>query len=117
MLGPVPLAALRASTVLRILAALFVCLIVADVAAEGHCDERLAPSRSVLTFSNSTTAPTDACGQVCVPDCYCCAGGVEHATVVVLTGAGRAERAAESAPPSAPDGVRPCPYHPPLLVA
>jgi hypothetical protein len=112
-----PLAALRASIMLRILAALFVCLIVADVAAEGHCDERLAPSLSVLTLSSSTATTTDACGQVCVPDCYCCAGGVEHATVVVLTGVGRAERSTELAAPSAPDGVRPLPYHPPLLVA
>jgi hypothetical protein len=111
------LATFRASIVLRLVAALFVCLIVADVASEGHCDERLTPSRSILTLSNSASTPTDACGEVCVPDCYCCAGGVEHATVVVLTGAGRAERAAALAPPSAPDGVRPLPYHPPLLVA
>ena len=112
------LATVRASIVLRLVAALFVCQIVADVTAGGHCDDRLAPSRSVLTLSSSTaTTTTDACGQVCVPDCYCCAGGVEHATVVVLTGAGRAERSAELAPPSASDGVHPLPYRPPLLVA
>lgn len=111
------LAAFRVSIVLRVLAGLFVCLIVADVAAQGHCDELLTPSGSALALSAGTATTTDACSQVCVPDCYCCAGGVEHATVVTLTGAGRAERAAELAPPSAPVGVRPLPYHPPLLVA
>lgn len=110
------LAAFRASIMLRLVAALFVCLIVADVAAQGHCDS-LAASRAVFALASSAATTTDACGQICVPDCYCCAGGVEHATVVVLTGGGRAERPAELAPPSAPDGVRPLPYRPPLPVA
>ena len=106
--------AFRASIVLRLLAALFVCLIVADLAAEGHCDGPLAPARSLSALSPATATTDDACDQACVPDCYCCAGGVEHATVIVLIEAEPADRAVAPAPPSVPNGVRPLPYHPPL---
>lgn len=110
------LAALRGSIALRLLVALFVCLIVADGAMEGHCDSPRTSSATASAIAGDAGAgrSPDACATMCVPDCYCCARGVEPSIVMALPEAEPAGPVPDAVRPAAPEGVRPLPYRPPL---
>lgn len=99
----------------RLLAMLFVCLIVSDLAWDVSCDQLSVPAGGGGAV---TTAPPDhdgdACAPLCVADCYCCSRGLSATVVMVMPAIGSATLAVALAPDAAPDGVRPIPYHPPL---
>jgi len=101
----------------RVLACLFVCAIMADLALDGSCD-----SVSISTGSSSILAPDgagapDPCANGCVPDCFCCSQSVTRGRAVLPPDAGPATLTVSIPTNPAPTGVRPVPYHPPLNLA
>lgn len=99
----------------RLLAALFVCLIVSDLTLDVGCD---GPPPTTASGVAITGAPIDhdrdACAPLCVADCYCCSRSVSPSLTVVLPEASPSAPVPAFSPMPSPDGVRPVPYHPPL---
>lgn len=108
----------RHSTCVRLLALLFVCLIVSDLTFGVGCDGLLPSGGSGVTI---TRAPIDhdrdACASRCVADCYCCSRSVAASLTVVLPEAGPSAALPAFTPPTPPEVVHSVPYHPPLQLA
>ena len=101
---------------LRVAVCLFLASIATDLLADTQCDRassRLAAAES-LAAAQDRPGTSEPCGDVCVPDCFCCSHIVAAGPAVLpsapvplqVIGAPVAERF--------PHGVRPVPYHPPL---
>ncbi len=103
-------------SVLRLVAVVLVCVLVGDIVSGAHCDDTTSSS-TTASLSQTPESPADACASVCVPDCYCCARGIEVPLVLVLPFVGIAALMPVPTVPSPPDGVSRLPYHPPLIVA
>jgi hypothetical protein len=96
---------------------LFVCLIVSDLAWDASCDDRSVSATSGVAVSVTPADHNrDACAPLCVADCYCCSRSVSPSLIVVLPEAGPLAPVPAFSPTPSPDGVRPVPYHPPLLL-
>lgn len=97
------------------MAALFVCLIVSDLAWDVGCDElSVSAAGGVAVTTTPADQDRDACAPLCVADCYCCSRSVSPSLTVVLPEAGPSAPVSVFSPMPSPDGVRPVPYHPPL---
>lgn len=99
----------------RLLAALFVCLIVSDLAWDASCDERsVSAAGGVAVTTTPADHDRDACAPLCVADCYCCSRSVSPSLTVVLPEAGPSAPVPAFSPTAPPDVVQSVPYHPPL---
>ena len=107
---------------IRVFAALLLLAAIAgDVVADTRCNNvppAAASQARLLEARRGTREPTDdPCGGFCVPDCFCCSQLVVSVPAAlpvavrcpVAVASYRAERW--------PIGVRPVPYHPPLLLS
>jgi hypothetical protein len=110
----------RGVRVFRMAAAVALLLSIAvDISADSKCHcHSAAPFDAGLTLSAAgSPVPADACGDGCVPDCYCCSVlALDPVFRLVLVDAPVV--AGSLGPDSGcADGVRQPPYHPPLLLA
>ena len=107
----------RRSKWVPVLAAIFVCLIVTDLALDARCDDGPLGSYASATVSNAAGVNADACASGCVPDCYCCAQTLPTATLPAPSAGEPVGVVVARNPTRPPDGVSPLPYHPPLARA
>jgi len=101
----------------RVLACLFVCAILADIAFDASCDAVSTYTVSGPGIAASGAGAQDPCANGCVPDCFCCSQSVTRGPAVLPPDAGPATLTVSLPPNPAPAGIRPVPYHPPLSPA
>lgn len=101
----------------KLFAALVVCIIFADIALDGSCDPVATGGATQVAFTAGTTdGANDPCADLCVPDCFCCSRSVTAGPAILPPMIGPVAAASELRAPATPAGVRPVPYHPPLLL-
>lgn len=99
----------------RLVAALFVCLIVSDLTLDVACDGPAPTTASGVTITQSSNHQgRDACAPLCVADCYCCSRTVAASLTAVLPEVGASVILPAFSPTAPPDVVQSVPYHPPL---
>lgn len=101
----------------RLVAALLLALICADLVADARCDvdAKAAVADSTLVAGGLDRGSDEPCVSFCVPDCFCCSRSVGAVADVAPP---RPALAAVSTPPASPRwplGVRPVAVPPPLL--
>jgi len=109
--GPAPLGPRRVT--LRVAAALLLAVIGLDIASDTTCDLGYLVRSAALEYHASDQAGGDPCGEVCIPDCFCCARSVPTAAVLLVP---RPLKLAALDPLPGerwPEGVRPVVDHPP----
>lgn len=107
----------RHASWMRGLAALFLLAIFADVALDAKCDPLPTVSDAGSAFSARGSAANERRAPGCVPDCFCCSRSLAVGLAVPPPVLGSLAAAPLLKPLPAPAGVRPVPYHPPLILA
>ena len=109
-------AAVRACAALLLLAA-----IASDLVADTRCNSVAPESASQARALKAPAAPgqvtVDPCGGFCVPDCFCCSQLVAGVTIAVPPAILNLVAITSDRVESWSIGVRPIPYHPPLLLS
>ena len=68
----------------RAAACLLLAVITADVVADTSCDAPEVASASATNVQVPAAAGTnEPCGDVCIPDCFCCSRSVAASSVVI----------------------------------
>jgi hypothetical protein len=99
----------------RLLAMLFVCLIVSDLTLDVGCDGPPPTATGGVAIAQaSNDHDNDACAPICVADCYCCSRTVAASLTAVLPEVGPSVTLPAFSPTAPPDVVQSVPYHPPL---
>lgn len=101
----------------RLVAVLLAAVVLGDVRLDAACDPIAAPGPRSAAVSAVDGAGHDACAGVCVADCFCCSRSEASGPVPVVPPPAPVSAAAPLPADSAPDGVRPVPELPPLLLA
>lgn len=105
----------RFAAAARLAAALALLLAIgSDLAADSRC--HAGPSVTAPTGASALQASDqEACGEACVPDCYCCSTPSVGLATALLEPSGPAAPLAVAVEADCPPGVHPLPYHPPLV--
>lgn len=99
----------------RLVAALFVCLIVSDLTLDVGCDGPPPTATSGVAIAQaSDDHDNDACAPLCVADCYCCSRTVAASLTAALPEVGPSVILPAFCPTAPPDVAQSVPYHPPL---
>lgn len=100
---------------IRLLAALFVCLIVSDLTLNVGCDGPPSTTASGVAITGAPIGQeSDPCAPFCVADCYSCSRAVAESLTVVLPEVGPSVPLPAFRPMAPPVVVQPVPYRPPL---
>jgi hypothetical protein len=107
----------RLTAAVRLAAALALLLAIgSDLAADSRC--HAGPAAPAPAGAAALQAPSqEACGAACVPDCYCCSTPSVGLATALLEPTGPARPLVAVAEDDCPAGVRPLPYHPPLVLS
>lgn len=100
---------------LRVAVCLFLASIATDLLADTQCDRgssRLAAAES-LGAAQDGPDTSEPCGDVCVPDCFCCSRSVAAGPAVFPAAPISLEVIDDRVAERFPHGVRPVPYQPP----
>jgi hypothetical protein len=100
---------------LRVAASLLLAVITADLVADTNCDSPDVTSASATKLQGpAATGTNEPCGDICIPDCFCCSRSVAASSVVIPP---EPESLAPVDAPQAerwPAGVHPVVDRPPL---
>ncbi len=94
----------------------FLASIAADLLADTSCDRaslRLFATES-LSAAQDLPGKSEPCGDVCVPDCFCCSRIVTAGPAVFPSAPISLQVIGDPVADRLPHGVRPVPYRPPL---
>lgn len=102
----------------RLVAVVLLALIGADFVSDATCDlpEPLAAEAAVLTPPAGGAATPEACADVCIPDCFCCARSVAPGEPLVPPAPVPLASLAPATVLRGPDGFRLVVDRPPLLL-
>jgi hypothetical protein len=99
-------------------AAVLLCAIAADVAADTRCHPLpRREARAGLSAAPDSPTDQDPCGARCVPDCFCCSTLSVTAVGLPVESAALAGRVASARACDLPPGVHPTLYHPPIVLS
>jgi hypothetical protein len=100
----------------RVFAALVLLGTVCAGIVDSHCDLPGATSSKAATVTEASpqSSPDDACGSVCVPDCYSCSRSDDPGVAHLAFDSQAVAVAFVLSDPRPSDGVSSLPYHPPL---
>ena len=112
----------KLGTAVRVAAALLLLVAIAsDLVADTRCDnvppESVSQLRSLATPARTDQSTVDPCGWFCVPDCFCCSQLVAGVAIAVPVAVPCPVDIVSDRADRWPIGVRPIPYHPPLLLS
>ena len=110
----------RLGAAVRVAASVLLLLAIAsDLVADTRCNSVPPQASSQGTFLKEQLAGTqgtgDPCGDFCGPDCFCCSHLVAGVPAVAFPAVRCPLAIAAAAAERWLTGVRPVPYHPPLL--
>ena len=112
----------RLGAAVRVAAALVLFAAIAgDLVADTRCHnvppESASQAGSLKAPGGRGQVTFDPCGGFCVPDCFCCSQLVAGAPATLLPAVRCSLPIASNGAERWPAGVRPVPYHPPLLTS
>jgi hypothetical protein len=101
----------------RIAAMLLAAVVCGDVTLDAACDPIATSGPTTTAVSAVGDVAHDACADFCMPDCFCCSRSEASGPVLVVPPLSALSAAPPVVATCAPEGVRPVPELPPLLLA
>jgi hypothetical protein len=94
-------------------ACLLLAVIGLDIASDAACDLGSLAQAATREYQAPDATSGDPCGDVCIPDCFCCARSVPTATIILVPQPMELASIDPLLHERWPEGVRPIVDHPP----
>jgi len=102
----------------RLAALLLAIVVCGDVTLDAACDPIALPGpAAAAAMRPAETGSTDACADLCLPDCFCCSRSETAGPALILPGLAAVAQAPLARPASLPVVARPVLELPPLSLS